>query len=227
MKLSYAMILDAALIVLVILTMFRYKRRGFVAGIIDLVGNLVSLCFAWVFSGKVSPAVFDNFFKSGLITKTASTIQRQGGVNLESILKDLGGILPQSFIDEIVASAQGLFDSTAPNVAESIVENVVAPLIVPIITVAVFFVTYAVCKLLVTFLVAMLENINKIPLVGGVNRTLGLVTGLIAGVINAVLVLCLLWAVIAITGNNLPVLNEAALSGSYFFGLFFDCNPFL
>lgn len=227
MEFSYAVILDVALIVLVVLTMFRYKKRGFIAGIIDLVGNLVSLCFAWVFSGKVSPAVFDNFFKSGLITKTANTIQRQGGVNLDSILQDLSGFLPQSFIDEIVSSAQGLFDSNAPDVAQSIVENVIAPLIVPVITVAVFFVTYAVCKLLVTFLVAMLENVNRIPLVGGVNQLLGLVTGLIAGVINAILVLCLLWAVIAITGNNLPVLNEAALSGSYFFGLFFDWNPFL
>lgn len=227
MKLSYALILDAALVVLIVITMLRYKKRGFVAGIIDLAGKLISLVAAWFISGRVSPAVFDNFFRSGLITKTADTIQRQGGVNLNSILQDLSGVLPQSFVDGIVASAQGLFESGAPDAAEAIVENVVAPLIVPIITVAVFFVTYALCRIVVTFCVAMLENINKIPVIGGINRSLGLITGLVAGIVNAVLVLCLLWAVIAITGNNLPVLNDATLWGSYSFRLFFNCNPFL
>ena len=227
MDFSYALILDAVLLIIIVLTMLRYYKRGFAAGVIHLVGNLISLVFAWFFSGRVSPAVFENFFKSGLITKTATTIQQQGGVNLQSILWDLEGILPQSFLDEITASTQGLFESGAPDLAETVVENVIAPLIVPIITVAVFFVTYALCRLLVTFVVAMLENVNKIPLLGGVNQSLGLVTGLVAGAINALLVLCLMWAVIAITGNNLPVFNETALSGSYAFRFFFQYNPFL
>ena len=227
MELSYALILDAALVVLILITMVRYKKRGFVAGIIDLAGSLISLVAAWFISGRVSPAVFDNFVKSGLITKTADSIQRQGGVNINSILQDLSGVLPQSFIDGILSSAEGLMSSTAPEMAEAVVENVVAPLIVPIITVAVFFVIYALCRLLVTFIVALLENINRIPVLGGINQWLGLITGFVAGLINAVLVLCLLWAVIAITGNNLPGLNEAALSGSYSFQLFFDYNPFL
>ena len=227
MELSYALILDVALVALVLITMLFYGKKGFASGIVALVGNLVSLTVAWVVSGRVSPAVFDNFFKSGLITKTAAAIQQQGGVNLNSILRDLTGILPQSFIDEIVASAQGLFDSTAPDVAEAIVENVVAPLIVPIITVAVFFITYALCRILVAFLAAILENVNKIPLLGGVNRGLGYLVGAVMGLINAVLVLCLVWAVIAITGNSLPGINETALSGSYLFTMFFTYNPFL
>ena len=95
MNISPAIIIDVALIAVIVVSVFHYARKGFVAGLMDLVGNLASLALAWVVSGKLSPTVFENFFKSGLIEQTARTIQQQGGVNLSVILDGLSGILPQ------------------------------------------------------------------------------------------------------------------------------------
>lgn len=80
MNISPAIIIDVALIAVIVVSVFHYARKGFVAGLMDLVGNLASLALAWVVSGKLSPTVFENFFKSGLIEQTARTIQQQGGV---------------------------------------------------------------------------------------------------------------------------------------------------
>ena len=110
MNISPAIIIDVALIAVIVVSVFHYARKGFVAGLMDLVGNLASLALAWVVSGKLSPTVFENFFKSGLIEQTARTIQQQGGVNLSVILDGLSGILPQKFIDDITASAAGMND---------------------------------------------------------------------------------------------------------------------
>lgn len=168
MNISPAIIIDVALIAVIVVSVFHYARKGFVAGLMDLVGNLASLALAWVVSGKLSPTVFENFFKSGLIEQTARTIQQQGGVNLSVILDGLSGILPQKFIDDITASAAGMLDSGAPDIAQQVVEKIIAPLVVPLITVVVFFATFVLCRVVIAFLVTVLTNINKIPLLGGV-----------------------------------------------------------
>ncbi|MFQ7003127.1 MAG: hypothetical protein ACLRRT_05235 [Ruthenibacterium lactatiformans] len=126
MNISPAIIIDVALIAVIVVSVFHYARKGFVAGLMDLVGNLASLALAWVVSGKLSPTVFENFFKSGLIEQTARTIQQQGGVNLSVILDGLSGILPQKFIDDITASAAGMLDSGAPDIAQQVVEKIIA-----------------------------------------------------------------------------------------------------
>ena len=218
MNISPAIIIDVALIAVIVVSVFHYARKGFVAGLMDLVGNLASLALAWVVSGKLSPTVFENFFKSGLIEQTARTIQQQGGVNLSVILDGLSGILPQKFIDDITASAAGMLDSGAPDIAQ---------LVVPLITVVVFFATFVLCRVVIAFLVTVLTNINKIPLLGGVNRILGVCIGVVAGFINVLLILCLLWAVVVITNGNLPFVNDSSLSGSCFYSFFSAYNPFL
>lgn len=226
MNFSPALLLDAALVILVIITIAYFANKGFIAGILDLVGNFAALALAWIVSGKLSPAVFENFFKSGLITKTSALIQQEGSFSLEGLLQGLAGLIPQNLLDSVSASAADLLGSNAPNIAEKAVEQIVAPLVIPLISVVVFFATYLICRLLITFLAAVLSNINRIPLVGGVNKMLGVVIGAVSGVIYAVLVLCLLWAIVSITNDSLPVINDGALSGSYLYSAFSTYNPF-
>ena len=222
MTFTPAFILDIVLIGVIVATVIHYARKGFVAGIVDLVGNLAAIALAWFVSGKVSPTVFENFFKSGLVDKTTQTLQ-QGSFNLESILGGLEGLIPQSLMDGIMESAESVLNSQAPNMAQQVVEQIIAPLVVPLITVVLFFL----CRVVLAFLVTVLTNLNKVPLLGGFNRTLGVLVGLVGGVINVLLLLCLIWAVIVITSNNLPVLNDSALSGSYFYSFFSAYNPFM
>ena len=60
-----SMIFDLFLLAVLLLSAFYYSRKGFVAGIVHFVGSLVSLVGAWIASSKISPAVFENFFKTG------------------------------------------------------------------------------------------------------------------------------------------------------------------
>ena len=226
MTFTPALILDIALIGVVVATVIHYARKGFVAGLIDVVGNLAAIALAWFVSGKVSPTVFENFFKSGLVEKTTQTLQ-QGSFSLESVLGGLEGLVPQSLMDSIMESANSVLNSQAPDLAQQVVEQIISPLVVPLITVVLFFATFLLCRVVIAFLVAVLTNLNKVPLLGGVNRTLGVVVGLVGGVLNALLLLCLIWAVIVITSNNLPVVNDSALSGSYFYSFFSAYNPFM
>lgn len=222
-----ALILDVILIAVIVLTAFRYKKKGFVAGLLDLVGNLLALLVAWIASDRISPTVFENFFKQGLIEKITQTVQEQGTSGLTMLVENFSSILPGGMADEVTRSLQEILGSGAPDLAVRIVDTILTPLIVPMITVVLFFIAFAVCKLVISMLVAVLTNINKIPVIGSVNELLGILVGVAGGVLNVVLLLCLIWAVVAITNNNLPVLNHDMLSGSMMYSLFSKYNPFL
>lgn len=227
MTITPAIILDALLVAVVVITVLHYVHKGFLAGLLDLVGNLAALLVAWLVAGKLSPTVFENFFRSGLIDQITQAVQQQGGASAMAVLQNFEGIIPQQMLDQMAQSLQEILSSGTPDIAAQIVEHIIAPLVVPMISVVVFFAAFALCRLLVKLLVTILANVNRIPLVGSVNRSLGVVVGLAAGVINVVLILCLLWAVLVITGGNLPVLNEQALSGSYLYQFFSAYNPFV
>ena len=212
---------------MIVLTAFHYKKKGFVAGLLDLVGNLLALLVAWIASDRISPTVFENFFKQGLIEKITQTVQEQGISGLTMLVENFSSILPGGMADEVTRSLQEILGSGAPDLAVRIVDTILTPLIVPMITVVLFFIAFAVCKLVISMLVAVLTNINKIPVIGSVNELLGILVGVAGGVLNVVLLLCLIWAVVAITNNNLPVLNHDMLSGSMMYSLFSKYNPFL
>ena len=87
---------------------------------------------AWTYAHEFGRGHVDEVL--ACLLYTSRTIQQQGGVNLSVILDGLSGILPQKFIDDITASAAGMLDSGAPDIAQQVVEKIIAPLVVPLIT---------------------------------------------------------------------------------------------
>ncbi len=221
-----AIVFDLVMLALLLVVAFAYARRGFAAGLVQFVGNLASLIGALVLSHQASPLLFEKFFQNGFVTSIQNTLTAEGTVNIQSTIEKYAGFLPESIKESLTASAAGLLDSGAPDMAVKLVDEVIAPLLTPIIAIVLFFVAFALCRLLVGLLVAVLTNVNRIPVMGSVNRFFGFLMGLLAGVVDLYLVLCAVWAIIVITGGSIGFLNDQALAGSITYSLFGRFNPF-
>jgi len=179
-----------------------------------------------VLSHEASPVLFEKFFQNGFMTSIQNTISAEGTVNIQTTIEKYAGFLPASIKESLTASAAGLLDSGAPDLAAKLVDEIIAPLLTPIIAIVLFFVAFALCRLLVALLVAVLTNVNRIPVMGSVNRFFGFLMGLLAGVVDLYLVLCAVWAIIVITGGSIEFLNDQALAGSVTYNIFGRFNPF-
>ena len=224
---TIANIFDILLLVLLAVVTLRYMQKGFLAGLIQFLGNLLGLGGAALLSPRVADWIYATFFKGGLTTQIQTTISQQGTVDLAALVDKYAGFLPDAMEQSLVQSATDLMNSGAPDLAHSLVTELIQPLVTPLITVVVFFVCFAVCKMLVSFLAAVLTNLNRVPLVGGVNQFFGFFMGLLAGAMDVFLVVCGVWAVVVITGNNLSWLNQTVLQDSVAFSLFSSFNPFM
>ena len=111
--------------------------------------------------------------------------------------------------------------------ADTIVQKVLAPLLTPVISLVLFFVAFALLRMLVSMLVTVLGLVNRLPVIGSVNRWLGWAAGGAASMLDLYLVLCVVWAIIVITGGNLTVLNDTVMSSSLYYKAFNLFNPFV
>lgn len=228
MTITSALILDLALLAVVIVTVIVAANRGFLATILKLCGTALALAASWLAASRLSAAVFENFFKNGMIDKTSQMISEGGQVSIQAVVDKLAAFLPDSLVQSLLGGTeqlQGMLDSGAPGVASQVVDQVIAPLFLPIISVVVFFVTFAIASVLINFLVSALSNLNRVPLMGGLNRTLGGVAGLVLGVVYVLLLLCAVWAVVVITSDGMPYFNTVTLQGSMFYQFFSRYNP--
>ncbi len=223
-----ANIFDLVMLGLLLAVAVGYARRGFVAGLVQFAGNLVSLFGAIFLSNRVAPVLFEQFFQHSFVERVEKLLSAEGVVTASEVVEMYAGFLPQSLKDSLISGAEELLGhvGTAPELAARLVDGVIAPLLTPIIAIVVFFLAFALCRMLVSFVVAVLTNLNRIPLVGGVNRVLGWVMGFLAGAVDLYLVLCGVWALIVITGGSIGFLNEAALEGSIAYSIFKPINPF-
>ena len=198
----------------------RYARKGFLASVVQLAGSLFSLTGARAFSGWAAGQVFQNFFAGSFRDQIAASITAGGVVDLSGIAQRYAGFLPESFRASIVEACER-------SVSAVLVQKVLAPLLTPVISLVLFFVAFALLRMLVSLLVTVLGLVNKLPVVGTVNRWLGWTAGGIASLLDIYLVLCVLWALIVITGGNLTMLNDTVMSSSLYYKVFNVFNPFL
>lgn len=230
MTITSALILDLALLAVVIVTVIVAANRGFLATLVRLCGTALALFASWIAASRLSTAVFENFFRNGLVEKTAKMISEGGQTSIQSIIDKLAAFLPDSLVQSILGGTdklQNLVDSNAPDVASQVVEQVIAPLFLPIISVVVFFVTFAITGVLLNFVISALTRVNDVPVLGGMNRLLGALAGLVLGVAYVLLLLCAVWAIVIVTGDGLTYFNTTTLEASRFYQFFFQYNPFL
>ena len=198
----------------------RYARKGFLASVVQLAGSLLSLTGARAFSGWAAGQVFQNFFAGSFRDQIAASITAGGVVDLSGIAQRYAGFLPESFRASIVEacerSVSAVLSDNAVGLADVIVQKVLAPLLTPVISLVLFFVAFALLRMLVSLLVTVLGLVNRLPVVGTVNRWLGWTAGGIASLLDIYLVLCVLWALIVITGGNLTMLNDTVMSSSLY-----------
>ena len=231
------MFMNPSLVFDIICTVFwlvmalRYARKGMLASLVQIGGSLVGLIGAWRFAVWGSAAVFNRFFAGGFRTAIAESIAAGGAVDLSQIAAEYAGFLPEGFRQSIVEACQGslsaVLTDNAVVMADAIVQHVLMPLLTPVISIVLFFVAYALLRMLVSLLVTVLGLVNHLPVIGAVNRGLGFAVGGFASLVDVFLALCVIWALVVITGGGLPLLNEATLSGSLYYKAFNLVNPFL
>lgn len=195
-------------------------RKGFLAGLAELAGTLFSAAAAMLGTRALAPQLYDWFVREAVTEKVQQAVT-ETGTGLDGTLQGLD-FLPEALRETLT----GLVETAGTGLSDQI-STLLEPVILPLVQVLVFVVLCSVLRIVVALLVKLLQCVNVVPLVGGVNRLLGLVLGLCTGAVDCWLLALALWFLAGVTGGRLSWLNGYILSQSVGYGIFGGINPFM
>lgn len=132
-----------------------------------------------------------------------------------------------SIIEKIIASA--VSSAETDNITHKITDDIVKPyLLVPVralIFVTLFVIIFVVLKLLSN----LIKWVNKIPLIGGINKFLGAIAGIAQGAVVIFLICIFVQVIITLTGNDLIFMNTMTIDETSIFRhiYYFDFLDFM
>ena len=149
-----SIIWDISLAVIILLVVFMGFGRGFLSSLISLVGTAASCIVAALLSPKAANWIYDNYL--------AQTVEGSISESLSAKLDTFANLLNQMGLADTVTDAAN---------------GTVRTLAVSLITVVVFLVIFLLAMLIVRLLIHAMRGVNRVPVLGGINRILGGVLG--------------------------------------------------
>lgn len=210
---------------LLFLILFAYAaaaswRKGFLAGLTELIGAVLGVGVAVWASRTLAPPIYEQFVSGSVSEKVEAAVAQSGG-DLAAAVQGMD-FLPAAVRDTLAQLVQGAGDTLPEQITTAL-----QPILLPFVQVLLFVVLCMVVRWVFRLLVGLLRHVNGVPLLGGVNRLFGLGLGLVTGALDCWLLALLLWFLASVTAGSLEFLTFAILDKSVGYTFFSAFNPFL
>ena len=210
---------DLLFVVVLILTASSGWRRGFVSSLMLLIGGVAGIFGAVLVARTAGPVIYNDYVGASIAEKVSATLAESGG-DAAAAVQSLT-FLPESIRQTLVDTMTEITGEATPHVIE-----VLEPIVLPLIQVILFLVVCVAVRWRFRALAWALRGCNSIPLVGSLNRLLGLVLGALTGVLNCWLLSLGLWLAGMLANGQVEFLRSSVMGQSLIYSLLSGLNPF-
>lgn len=226
-----SIVIDLILVGIILFFVIISAKRGFVRTAIELVGFFLALYLSITFSGIVAEGVYDTFVKEPLVKQVDEKV---GGLetsivnynkafdSLPDFVKDKAenyGLSSSGLAEELINNQDG------KGFSETIVDYAAKPIVTNVIKVALYIILFIVLSFVFKFLARILNKLFSIPIIGGLNRTLGGIFGLAKGTIIAAAICIAISIIVSLTENGVLIFTNENINSTYLFKFLAGFNP--
>lgn len=229
-------IVDAIIIAIIAIVIVRSSKKGFVSSLVDTFAMIIATIVSYMFTPEVSQFVYDSFIKNSVSKGFEKVLDE---MNTNAAVADkvdaMIASLPEGAVN--LADSLGIINLNAigagihmPGVIDNnqlittVLNDFAYNVMITITKVVVFFILFVLATLVLRMVSNFLENINKIPLIGKLNSTLGGVLG-VAKALIIILVVCTVMYFIVSSSDNVDLVG--AISDSKIYNFVTENNPLL
>lgn len=217
---SIGILYDILFAVVLIAAAVRGHKCGLVSGLIGLAGSAAGIVGGVYATRSWAPALYADYVGVHIGETVAAALEKTGG-DLTKAIESVS-FLPEEARRTLSSLLTGAADSAVPQIVSAL-----EPVFLPLIQAVLFFAVWVLVRALARFLSHLLRGVNAVPLLGGMNRLLGLAFGVVSGLLNCWVLSIVLWAAANLTGGRLSLLTIGALNQSTVYSLLLKLNPFL
>ena len=229
-------IVDAIIIAIIAIVIVRSSKKGFVSSLIDTFAMIIATIVSYMFTPEVSQFIYDSFIKNSVSKGFEKVLD---DMNTNTAVADkvdaMIASLPESAVN--LADSLGIINLNSigagihmsgviddNQLITTVLNDFAYNVMITITKIVVFFILFVVATLVLRMVSNFLENINKIPLIGKLNSTLGGVLG-VAKALIIIIVVCTVMYFIISSSDNVDLVG--AISGSKIYNFVTENNPLL
>ena len=245
MSIPMNILLDLALGLCLLSILYTSWRRGFVASFIRLVGTAAGFLLASFLSGPVSERLYGSLLEERLELYVGDTLLAPGSPLLEALagldqagsaaIQAVSGFLAQQGLDFYSPQDAGQMGTDildritqgGSDPAAAITQVAVKPLVMTVLETAIFFLLLFLTGILVRMAVRVGLGVNRIPLVGGMNRLAGLLCGAVYALLVGYVVSMGLLLLAGLGKNQWDHLNSDVLQETFLIRRFLELRDYL
>ncbi|MEG2814554.1 MAG: CvpA family protein, partial [Oscillospiraceae bacterium] len=191
----YSIILDLIILAVSLCFICYSYKKGFVYSIINMLGYIAAIVCAIYLSRFLADFVFEHFIRDGILTTVTQQINNTltgivdgkitNKTDFSSIENSISKELPAFFsnlIDGFLANSQSelknFIGKSTTETAVLITDKIIAPLIISFLKFSLCILIFMVSMFVIKLLLKLLNIINNIPVVSGINAFLGAIIGI-------------------------------------------------
>lgn len=210
--------------VLLLIVLARYFRSGrqdgFVSRLIKLAGYAAAFVGAFFIAAVGSIYLYDMHVHDRAVSAVKNVLPTSGAEELIGALSETMALLPAylgGLGQEDRLGLDTLLSGAADNAASLVVDSVISPPVMLLLRVGLFLLAFMLLLLVVRLIARGFGAVNRIPLLGGINRLAGGVVGLAQATLILLVFSLVLCTVVSFTGGKFLFLSAQTIDGSILF----------
>lgn len=232
---SMGMVLDLIVIAIISVAVVIARKRGFVKTVVEFAGFFVAVILAFNLSSVLAEATYDNWIRrpvidsinssiSGVVTETGENAADAIWNAIPSFITDNAEAfnISKEQLSEIVDVSNISTGDAVAKATDQFVKPVALTVISAILSIVIFLLVALVFKLLAKPLNALF---SAIPVVGTLNKVLGVVLGFGNGIVISVIFCAVILCIIAFNGSGFLIFTKDNIDSSYLFKLLCKLSP--
>jgi len=232
---SMGIILDLIIVVIAVVSVIVYMKRGFVKTVVEFAGFFVAVLLAFNLSSVLAETTYTGIIRqpviNGIESKVSDIVVENGETAADAIWNAIPGCVTENaenfnISKDHLVEKLNLADITTTEAIASATDEFVKPVVVTILSAALSLLIFLVVSLLFKLLAKPLNALfSAIPLVGNLNKTLGGVLGLGNGVVYALIFCAIISCIVAFTESGFLIFTRENIEASALFELLCKLNP--
>ncbi len=179
-------IIDFLLVSVFLGGIIKGRSNGFVKTVLSIVAAVVGILIAKEYCEPVALWIEEHFIRNAATNSITEVLSNHIGGTVQDVINSLpayiknaaefAGVEIESFVSGAITT------ETVGSVSQSIYSSLSEIAIIPAAKVVAFVIIYAVVSVLLSIVISLVNNVFKLPILNGLNRTLGMIIGGIKGV---------------------------------------------
>lgn len=185
-----SIILDVIIVAVFVIALVWSVKRGFIKAMTGLVSFVAALAVAMWLSAPVAQWAYDTLVAPSVSTaleQVQADVGQSAALSADSILEGMPDGVRTILASVGISSGDALTAKLSPSGSGTLVERVMTDVIQPTATALLRMIAALLLFLLASFAVSLLmkvvDKVFKLPLLKGINRTLGFIPGVLNGVV--------------------------------------------